>query len=438
MRFTLSTFIRPESIHPHRSPWRTAPALLLSLTLVAATPVVAAPPVPAANPAVITTWNQIAVSTITANGPSPTAFNYFAFVHIAMYNAVVGITGEYELYRWTKPAPHGASPEAAAATAAHRVLVNYFGTTDAIVADLDAKLAASLALVPDGGPQDKGISYGRRAADHIIALRANDGRGAAVTVPAATEPGDWSPTPPANAPFASAWLGQVTPLAVNSTTQFAPGPPPAIGSATYLEEFEEVRDYGAIDSAVRTADQTLTARFFSDAGIGPMQGALRELATRRGLDIDDSARMFAAVDTAIADGAGNVWNAKLQYMWWRPITAIRMADTDGNPATVGVPTWTPLITNPSYPEWPSGLCSVVGAVSTALTRLNGDGTLDLKVTSSAAGQTRHFATKAQIAQEAIDARIWSGIHFRTADEVSIEIGSNVANWTLDHYFQPTD
>ena len=427
------------SRHPHRTGRRALAALLLSVTLVSATPAVGAPP-PADDAAVITTWNQIAVSTITASGPSPTAFNYFAFVHIAMYNAVVGITGEYELYRWSRPAPSGASPEAAAAAAAHRVLVTYFGTTAAIVASLDAALVDSLAGVPDGRGQDRGVSYGVRAADRIIAIRANDGRGAAVTVPVATEPGDWSPTPSAFLPFASAWLGGVRPLALDSTTQFAPGAPPRINSARYLKEFEEVRTLGDINasSAVRTDAMEQTAIFFSDAGIGGIQGALREFATRRALDIDDSARMFAAVETAIADGAGTVWNAKLKYMWWRPVTAIRMADTDGNDDTHGVPNWTPLITNPPYPDWPSGLCSVVGAVSTTLSRLNADGKVDLNITSAAAGETRHYATRAQINREAVDARVWSGIHFRTADEVSIRIGTKVANWTLDHYFAPTD
>ena len=424
------------SPHPHHSARRLAPAFLLSLALVTATPVAATPPTPAADPAVITTWNQIAVSTVTANGPSPTAFNYFAFVHLAMYNAVAGITGEYELYRWVKHAPTNASPEAAAAAAAHRVLVTYF---PAATATLDAHLAASLALVPDGGPQDKGISYGVRAADRIIALRANDGRNAAVTVPVGTGPGHWRPEP-ATATFTSAWLGGVTPLAIESATQFAPGPPPAIGSATYLEEFDEVRDYGGQNpDTLRTEAQTLTARFFSDAGIVPMQAALRDFATRNELDIDDSARMFAAVDTSIADGAITVWYAKLQYMWWRPIAAIRNADTDGNPATAGVPGWTPLIGNPAYPEWPSGLCSVIGAVSTVLTRLNGDGVLDINITSAAAGGvTRHYATKEELTEEAVDARVWSGVHFRTADEVSIGTATQVANWTLDHYFQPTD
>ena len=198
---------------------------------------------------------------------------------------------------------------------------------DAIVADLDAKLAASLALVPDGVPENQGVAYGVRAADRIIALRANDGRNAAVTIPAASEPGDWEPTPPGFVSFAgSAWLGGVTPIAIESADTRDPGPPPAINSARYLEDFNEVRDYGGTNAdTLRTHEQDQTALFYSDAGIVPMQAGLRDFATRHALDIDDSARMFAAADTAIADGAITVWNAKLQYMWWRPVTAIRDA-----------------------------------------------------------------------------------------------------------------
>ena len=182
------------SPHPHRVGRRAATALLLSLTLVSAMPAAAAHPVPATNASVITTWNQIAVSTVTAAGPSPTAFNYFAFVHLAMYNAVVGITGGYELYQWDVVGSKQASPEAAAAAAAHRVLRTYFPASATV---LDASLAASLALVRNPVARAKGISYGVLAADRIIALRANDGRGASVFVPPPTEPGDWRPTPTA-------------------------------------------------------------------------------------------------------------------------------------------------------------------------------------------------------------------------------------------------
>jgi hypothetical protein len=402
---------------------------MLIIALVGATPVSAAPPVASASPAVITTWNSVAVSTIPAN---PAAFLNYAFVHLAMYNAVVGITGEYEQYQWSAPAPNNASPEAAAAAAAHRVLVANF---PASTAALDAQLAASLALIPDGGPQDKGIAYGIRAADRILALRANDGRFAAVTVPSAVAAGDWSPTLPSNAGFAVPWLGGVTPLAVNSLQQFDPGEPPAIGTALYRTELEEVRTLGASNSTVREEWQTLTARYFADVPFGPMEAALRELAGRYALDISDSARLFAATNTAIADAIGTVWSDKLRTMWWRPIHAIRETLDDGDPLTVADPAWLPLINTPPYPDWPSGLCAVVSALSTSLVRTTG--ALDLKLTSPTQG-LRHWTSKTDFDRLAVDARVWSGIHFRTADQVSIGVGNNVANWTFDHYFAPTD
>ena len=425
---------RPSAAH-HFSSRGIAMALLLTLSLGAATPVAAVPSASGKNAAVITTWNQVAVNTLVNSvsppAAGPTNFIYFAFTHLAMHNAVNGITGEYQLYLSDEHANMSASPEAAAAAAAHRILRTYF---PAQAVALDAQLAASLAAIPDNVRKEQGIAFGVRAADHLIGLRTNDGRHAAVTVPSATEAGDWRPTPPGFVGFGSAWLGGVRPLALDSHDRFDPGPPPAIDSATYLEEYNEVKAYGKSDSAVRTADQTQTALFFSDAGIVPIQAAVRKLVTDRGLDISDSARLFAAVETSIADTAGTVWNAKLQYMWWRPVTAIQMGDTDGNDATEGDPTWLPRITTPPYPDWPSGLCGVVGAVTTVLTRLNG--MVDLSITSAAAGETRYFAFKDDLVGPAVDARVWSGIHFRTADEVSIGIGTNVANYVLDRYFAP--
>jgi hypothetical protein len=240
------------------------------------------------------------------------------------------------------------------------------------------------------------------------------------------------------APFFDPWLGQVDPFVLNSPNQFDPGPPPPIASDLYVEEFEEVRDYGVNVGSLRSAEQTQTALFFSDVGVGPLQAGLRDLVTRRGLDISDSARLFAAVDLSMADSAIAVWNAKFHYGWWRPITAIREADADGNPDTAGVPGWTPLIGAPPYPDWPSGLCGVFGAASAALAQLNADGRVDLNLTSVAAGVTRHFDIAADIQQDAIDARVFSGIHFRTADEVAIVMGTQVANWAIDHHFAPAN
>jgi hypothetical protein len=432
------------STSPRRAVRRVISALVVSAIVMAASPAVGAQPPAAADAAVITTWNAIAVRTIAGPAPSGVgkanaeAFIWYAFVQAAVYNAVVGITGEYELYKWNARAPKGASPQAAAAVAAHRVLRTYFGGTSTIAASLDADLATSLGQIPDGVPKEQGIRYGLRAADRLINQRADDGRFAPVVYnpPQPTAPGVWRPTPPGFVPFFDPWLGQVDPLVLDSLTQFAPGPPPAITSDLYLREFNEVRDYGRDTGSSRSAAQTETARFFFDIAIIPLQAALRDLASRRHLSISDSARVFAAVETSLADSVGTVWNAKLRYGWWRPITAIREADTDGNPATAGVPGWNPLITTPPYPDWPSGLTSVIGAISTSLSRLNADGRVDLNITSPGIGVTRHYDDAAVIQREAIDARVWSGIHFRTADQVSVVIGSHVANWTLDHYFAP--
>jgi hypothetical protein len=442
--------VAPASRSARPSGRRALSILAVGAALIAVLPAAAAKPPGAADPAVINAWNTIAVSTIA--GPAPTgagkanveAFTWFGFVQAAVYNAVNGITGEYELYEWNAKAAKGASPQAAAAAAAHGVLMEYFGGSPDIAASLNAALATSLGQIPDGVPEDQGIRYGERAADRIVRLREDDGRFAPIVFdpPNPTAPGVWRPTPPANAPFFDPWLGQVDPLMLESPSQFRPGAPPAITSELYEDEFEEVRDYGRDSPSLRTPEQTETARFFSDIAVGPLQAALRDLANRRSLDISDRARLFAAVDMSIADTSFAIWDAKLLYGWWRPITAIREAATDGNPDTDAVDGWTSFIVNPPYPDWPSGLSGAIGAVSTALSRLNSDGRVDLNITSVAAGPppnppvTRHYEDAAVIQQDVIDARVWSGIHFRTADEVGAAMGADVADWALDHYFAP--
>ena len=423
--------------------------LMTIIAVIYARPAAGAQPPAAADPAVIRDWDAIAVSTIAGPAPSGAgkanveAFLWFPFVQAAVYNAVNGITGEYELYKWNAKAPKGASPQAAAAAAAHGVLMEYFGTNDfvnseTIAANLNAALATSLGQIPDGVRKQQGIRYGKRAAGRLVELREDDGRFAPIVFDMPLAAGVWRPTPPAFAPFFDPWLGQVEPFVLDSPSQFRPGPPPAISSALYVEEFEEVRDYGVNVGSLRTAAQTETARFFSDITIGPLHAGLRDLVTRRGLDISDSARLFAAVDLSMADAAIAVWDGKFHYGWWRPITAIREADTDGNPNTTGVPGWTPFLVTPPYPDWPSGLNGVIGAASTALAQLNADGRVDLNLTSAAAGVTRHYDFAADIQRDAVDARVFSGIHFRTADEVAFVMGAQVANWALDHHFAPAN
>ncbi|MDQ4036165.1 MAG: vanadium-dependent haloperoxidase [Chloroflexota bacterium] len=420
--------IHPISPATTRSPRRVAIALLLILSLVSAAPAAAANPPGAADAGVITDWNAVAVTAIPGN---PAAFLNYAIVHLAMYNAVVGITGEYELYQWDVRGPAKASPEAAAAAAAHRVLMTYFGHTHA--ATIDAQLVASLGNVPDGVREQQGIRYGLEAADHIIALRTGDGRGAAVTVPVGDAAGEWNPIPPQTG-MAVPWLGGVTPLAVDSLTLFDPGAPPAIGSALYRAELAEVRAVGAFRTD--PADETIgTANYFAGIPFGPMEVGLRKFVTDQGYDISDSARLMAATNTSIADAIGTAWNAKLRYMWWRPLQAIREVMDDGDPLTTGDAAWTSLLPAPPYPEWPSGLCSVVGAISTSLQRLTGD--VDLTMVAPS-GDSRHWTDKGELDRAAVNARVWSGIHFRSSDQKAIEIGTSVTNYVLDRYFAPND
>mgnify|MGYP006352199329 FL=1 len=388
------------------------------------------------DPTVIRDWNATMVATVVvdAGKANVEAFLWFGFVQAAVYNAVVGITRDYELYEWEKRGPRKASPEAAAAAAAHRVLLHYFPGSQG---RLDAQLAASLAGVADGSSEQQGIAYGEAAADHIIELRLNDGRNAPITFDQAPAPGVWRPTPPANAPFFAPWLGQVRPMLLASPTQFRPGPPPALTSGRYTTDFAEVKALGAKFGSSRTTEQTETALFVSDTGIGPFQVALRDLTARHAMDISDTARLFAAVDMSVTDAVIAVWDSKYHYGYWRPITAIRLADTDGNPDTDADPTWEPLFATPPYPDYVSGYTGVVGAMTGSISRILGGGQVDLYITSAAAGVTRHYVTASALNQDAIDGRMLLGIHFRTADVVGNNMGTQVADWGLDHYFQPT-
>jgi hypothetical protein len=395
----------------------------------------------AADPAVITDWNATMVATIVTDAGKANAEGLFwySFVQAAVYNAVNGITHKYDLYKWHRYGPRSASPEAAAATAAYRVLLYYFPASQV---RLDAAYAASLAKIPDSRSKRQGIRYGKHAAAHIIGLRSADGRTAVLTVAPPVMAGDWRPTLPLMAPMLVPWLSQVTPFTMRSPDQFRPGPPPGLTSATYTTEFNEVKAYGAKTGSSRDAAQTQTALFFSDIAIGALQGALRDLATRRGLNISDSARLFAAADLAGSDSGIAAWDAKFHYHWWRPITAIQLAAGDGNPDTAPDGLWLPLINTPPYPDYPSGLCNLMAAVSRSVTRVLGDGTIDLNITSVAAGTpgfplTRHYATASDLLTDAINARVWSGIHFRTADVVAAQMGTSVANYALDHYFKAT-
>jgi hypothetical protein len=409
-------------------------ALLLATPAALARPAQAGPRV-ARDPAVISIWNAIAVRTIVVEGlkPPPVAQLYLGFVSAAIYNAVVTIDGRFIPYA-SQPRPGGpASPEAAAATAAYRVLGVYF---PASAEQLTVDYQASLAQIPDGAAKTRGIQVGEEAARTIVRLREGDGRDAAITLDVPLGPGVWRPTPPAFAPMLAPWLGFVRPLLLGSPTQLPLAGPDRLTSTAYTRDFDEVKAVGAAASATRTPAQTDTARFWNDNPPVQFQAGFRELAIRHGLDIDHSARLFAILNMTAADAVIACWRAKYDVPYWRPSTAIQLADTDGNPATTADPTWTPLVANPPYPEYPSGHACLSGATANGLGYLFGPEKIDLVVASAVTGTTRHYSNEDTLNQDTMNARVWLGIHFRKAVVDGNRLGHRVSRWALRHYFQP--
>jgi len=393
--------------------------------------------VAASDPTVITDWNAIAVDTFRGDPTKAPVDNllYMAFMHAAVYNAVVGVEGRYEPYRFNAHAPSGSSAQAAAVAAAHEILVTYSPYAQT---NLDAAYAASLGQIPDGKAKTQGIDFGTRAADSIIRLRAHDGRNAPIFFTQPAAPGVWRPTPPGFAPMVDPWMAFVTPLLVDSATQFGPPPPPALTSDLYTRDFNEVKAFGSATSTVRTQAQTDTALFFSGLANVQLQAALRDQVTVHHLDIVDAARMFAAADMSAADTIISVWHAKYVYGFWRPSTAINLADTDGNPATDPDPSWVPLRPDPAYPEYPSGYNGFAAAVTWALERLFHTDQLHLTLISTAvANVQRFYDTGEALRQDVVNGRMWLGVHFRFSDTTSRDMGIQLTDWALDHNFQPT-
>jgi hypothetical protein len=414
--------------------WERVALLVVALLTASAAPA-AATPRGAADPRAVRDWSVIAQRTIFTEGatPGPASTLYFGFVSVAVYDAVVAIEERYEPYtRQPRPA-RGASSQAAAVSAAYEVLRYYF---PASAGALTADRAASLGAMEPGAARDRGVAAGRAAAAAMIRLRTGDGRGADITMPAGDRPGVWRPTPDAYAPMLVPWLGFVRPMLLRGTAQVpTPGPDP-LTSARYARDFREVARLGARDGSERTPAQTETALFWSDNLVGQYQAALRDQAARRGLDIVESARMFAVQGASGADAAIACWRTKYDRAYWRPITAIREAGTDGNPATRADPDWTPLVPTPPYPDYVSGHACYTGATSHALSHLFGARHVDLRVASAVTGTTRHFATARALDAQTMDARILLGLHFRKAMTDGNRLGHDVSAYGVRHYFRP--
>jgi hypothetical protein len=395
------------------------------------------------DPAVISEWNEIAQKTLLADTTKavPADFLYMGFVHAAVYNAVVGIQGRYEPYHFSTQGPKGASPQAATIAAAYKILVAY--SPDAQHADLETSYTNSLAKIPDGQAKTQGITFGELAADTLITQRKGDGRNANVSFTKQPAPGVWRPTPAPDTPFdmgpfAVPWLGSVTPLLVESDEQFGePGPPPELKSGRYAKEFNEVKALGSANSTQRTTEQTNIAKFYSGNSVVQFNAALRDQVTVRKLDIVDAARMFAAVNMSMADAIISIWHSKMVYGFWRPITAIHQADTDGNSATAPDQNWQPLLPTPPYPDYVSGYSGVMGAFARSLRQIFDTQHLQLTLISTAVPDAkRTYDSEKAVCQDVVEARIWLGIHFRSADVRGAQMGQQVADWALDHYFKP--
>jgi hypothetical protein len=380
---------------------------------------------------VVAEWNHTLLTLVQTAGAQPATIQPtrdFAVMSAAVYDAVDAIDSDHPQYLLDLTARHGASQDAAAAQAAHNVLTAIF---PAFAHTLDQQLTADLAAVPPGPARAAGIQVGTQAATELLQARASDG---SATPPPPYQStgvaGDYRPTPPAfAAPVFTHW-GAVTPFVLRRGNQFRPPPPPALTSTAYAAAINEVKRLGRDTSTARSADQTSIGEFWG-APIQNYWNAIAEQITVASHDgTDTSARTFALLDLGIADATIALYDAKYSYRLWRPISAIRLADTDGNPLTTADPTWTPLTTTPADPSYPGAHSTVSAAAATILTALYGD---DMSFTVSSPtlpGVTRSFDNFHSAPIEAGLSRIYAGIHTRRDHQAGLTLGHRIGRYTL--------
>ena len=396
---------------------------------------------PEAAPDAAVLWNRVALRAISLEGtPPPAAARALAMTHAAVFNAVNNIQQRYSPYLFNPGAPEGADAEAAALVAGGVVLSQLFPDR---AAEFDRVRDANLALIPESQSKTDGLQVGADAAGLVSNFRAFDGSAEAADFPytPGTAPGNWQPTPPANAPFQLPGWGNVSPFAVPFGHPFRPGGPPALTSPEYAAAFDEVKRLGRVDSTERTADQTEAALFWR-AGPGTvtppgMSNVIAQGAVRRAdLDLLDSARAFALLNLAEADAGIEAWDAKLTYSWWRPITAIRLADTDGNPDTAADPTWMPLFATPNHPDYVSGHSTFSAAGAAVLESLFVTDYSFRLYSQDLPGVSRAFAGFDAAAQEAGMSRIYCGIHTQYANQDGQTLGRAVGDYVAANSLQP--
>jgi len=433
---------------------------LLSIALLAAA--LHSSPAYAAENDGVRVWNERAAVTL-ANGntaatpglmfPPPVAFIHMAIVQAAVYDAVNAIKGGHYPYLKGLKAATSASQGAAASTAAHHVLIGLVNQapltatltaqvkTD-IKARLDAEYASSLAEIPAGQAKAKGIAVGAAAAAAMLANRAGDGRFGAPGFPVGSDPGEWRPisaAPAANDP--NGWVRNVRPFALPSPEYFhTSGPPLPLTSSQYTTEFNEVKSLGRATGSTRTAAQTELAYFTAAHPVPMLYAAMRQVAASKGLTIAAQARFHAMTSMTAADSLINCWAEKAHWGFWRPTTAIQLADTDGNDDTQEDTAWTSLLNLPPYPDEPSGANCVFSGFMNAAKAFFGSDAAEFDIISAGlgpgtgTGSTRHYSSFTAVIPDVIEARIYGGLHFRTADVNGAELGRRVAEYVDANVF----
>ncbi len=386
-------------------------------------------------------WNVIAVDTAVANGQNPFAQARFAaIVQVAVFEAVNAISGDYRSYLGSIVAPHGASANAAAVEAAYRVLSTYFPSAST----LDAARANSLASIPDGQAKIDGITTGDAAAYALIALRANDGSSPAqFKIPGPPVPGEWQATvscPIVNgvaSGIAFQWQN-ITPFGIRSAKEFLLEPPPALRSNKYAKTYNEVMTVGSLDSTERPPDRSDVATYY--AATSPTQAfnqAARQVAQEQRRSLSENARALALINMAISDSLVASFFNKYHYNFWRPETAIRAGDTDGNPKTEPDPNFLPFIVTPCFPSYPSNHGSAANAAAAVMRRLYGEAGHSMTLSNPAVPTILlQYSSFSQITNDISDARVYGGIHFRTDQDAGVLLGLAVGKAVYRHNLRP--
>lgn len=391
---------------------------------------------------VILQWNRVLMETVLTPGQHPATImpvRSYSIMHAAMFDAVNSIAGTHTPYLTDVPGSPNASIDAAAAQAARDVLVGLYPTRVAI---FDAELAISLQGIEEYRAQ-QGIRVGQIVAERMLAARANDGW--TVTPPPYSlpaTPGNWQPAPPANTPATFTHYPSVKPFAITSATQFAPNSPPSMTSAQYAADLNEVKELGAVNSAIRTADQTLVARLWANVNTPTnfllvWNNVARTVSVARNISTVEKARLFALTNIALHDALQTTFASKFQHGLWRPVTAIRRADEDGNANTTADPGWLSLIPNPPYPSYAGNMAAIGTSQATILAQFFGRDDIRFDHTwVGAGGATRSYAGFSAMANEQARARVYGGIHFTFDNVAGQSVGTNVANYIFGNIMRP--